>query len=562
MRTGNGVMVLDIDPGSGGDETLAALEAVHGRLPDGPSSFTGGGGRHLLFRVDMPVPCSVGALGPGLDVRGDGGYIVAPPTLHESGRRYEWETAPWDGALPDAPAWLLEMVLKKPERRPGAPGANSGVALMSGGRNVGLFKEACRMRRGGIKGEALVAALHGINTALCHPPLEAGEVKKIARSAENYDSAEEQQAAAPPWVQRLKRTAKGEVAHSFDNLVLLASEHQDWKLESNVRGGVVMLNGEQCTDADVSRFRAEVQCVPPVMQDFGHEQTWRAFELVASKRRVDPILSYLDGLEWDGVPRVRTLLPWLDDEQAAALRGWLLGCVGRAVDPGCQFDSMVIMIGPRGGEGKSSFFRWLGGKYHREIKLDPRNLRDSLLVAGKAWILEFSELEPGFDVPAFKQFVTTRVDAYREPYARAAVERPRMFAIAGTTNDPYLLHDAAGLRRYWPIPFPHRWTPADDAARDQVWAEVSSAYRAGERWAHVALDPSAIRITDPWVDALASALDGARFTRVDDALKALQIPAERQTHASALRVRRVLTQLGYAPSTAGIWRLSGKRTAP
>lgn len=88
--TGNGIVAIDIDPRHGGEQSLAELQRKHGELPATLTTRTGGGGRHLLFRSDAKLANSAAALGPGLDVRGDGGYVVAPPSLHISGVRYEW----------------------------------------------------------------------------------------------------------------------------------------------------------------------------------------------------------------------------------------------------------------------------------------------------------------------------------------------------------------------------------------------------------------------------------------------------------------------------------------
>ena len=115
------VFVLDIDPAKGGLETLRALRAQHGRLPLTPLVRTGSDGWHLYF--DFPegqeVTNSAGKLGPGLDVRGVGGYVVAPPSLHPNGKRYAWHPgrAPSDGVVPPpAPCWLLELVKPPPPR--------------------------------------------------------------------------------------------------------------------------------------------------------------------------------------------------------------------------------------------------------------------------------------------------------------------------------------------------------------------------------------------------------------------------------------------------------------
>jgi hypothetical protein len=86
----SGCDVLDIDPRHGGEISLEELESQYGKLPETAEQLTGGGGRHLLFRHQEGVGCKVGIL-PGIDVRGDGGYILVAPSNHISGRRYAWE---------------------------------------------------------------------------------------------------------------------------------------------------------------------------------------------------------------------------------------------------------------------------------------------------------------------------------------------------------------------------------------------------------------------------------------------------------------------------------------
>jgi hypothetical protein len=110
MRTGArpagaGIVVLDIDPEHAGDASLAQLLAVHGPLPPTLAVITGGGGRHLYFTCADRVPTSAGRLGPGLDVRGEGGYVLVPPSVHTSGGRYRWAERPV-AALPD---WLAHV---------------------------------------------------------------------------------------------------------------------------------------------------------------------------------------------------------------------------------------------------------------------------------------------------------------------------------------------------------------------------------------------------------------------------------------------------------------------
>jgi len=113
------IVALDVDPRHGGDETLKALEAEYGPLPRTWRSLTGGGGEHIFFRQPEgeKIRNSSGSIGPGIDVRGVGGYILAPGSVHISGRTYEWNVDyhPDETAVGDMPPWLLAKALKKPE---------------------------------------------------------------------------------------------------------------------------------------------------------------------------------------------------------------------------------------------------------------------------------------------------------------------------------------------------------------------------------------------------------------------------------------------------------------
>jgi hypothetical protein len=110
VATGQGLLVLDIDAKHGGLESLARLEADHGPLPTTPTVSTGGGGRHYYF--GLPEGETVGnraGIASGVNIRADGGYVVAPPSLHASGRRYEWLTPP-NTPTAEPPAWLMAIL--------------------------------------------------------------------------------------------------------------------------------------------------------------------------------------------------------------------------------------------------------------------------------------------------------------------------------------------------------------------------------------------------------------------------------------------------------------------
>jgi hypothetical protein len=109
----SGLFVLDVDPDKGGDATLGMLLSEHGMLPPTVEAITGSGGHHYLFaHPGRHTPNSSQKLGPGLDVRGDGGYIVVAPSSHRSGNTYEWQpgSAPWERQTVAAPAWIFDLL--------------------------------------------------------------------------------------------------------------------------------------------------------------------------------------------------------------------------------------------------------------------------------------------------------------------------------------------------------------------------------------------------------------------------------------------------------------------
>jgi putative DNA primase/helicase len=180
-----GFFALDVDPRRGGAESLASLEAEHGKLPETRTADTGGGGVHYLFMCpDFSVKSSAGDLGPGLDIKGEGGAVVVAPSLHAGGRRYRWR----NGALiVGAPGWLLRLLreTQKPRAR-----AIAGVGVIpQGQRNNTLTSLAGTMRRRGMSPRAIEAALLVTNNEQCDPPLAEDEVLKIASSVSRYEPA-------------------------------------------------------------------------------------------------------------------------------------------------------------------------------------------------------------------------------------------------------------------------------------------------------------------------------------------------------------------------------------
>jgi Protein of unknown function (DUF3631)/Bifunctional DNA primase/polymerase, N-terminal/Primase C terminal 1 (PriCT-1) len=181
VRTGGGLLVLDIDPRNGGERSLKALIEAHGPLPETPTVSTGGGGIHYLFEVEGTISGKTGVW-PGVDVKADGGYVVVPPSVHVSGGAYAWSPGSGIGDLPRAraPQWLLEALCGKTSASPIAG------AVVSGARNNHLMSVAGRLRRQGSDEAAIHSVIQLQNQTTCRPPLGGDEVRRIAASASRY----------------------------------------------------------------------------------------------------------------------------------------------------------------------------------------------------------------------------------------------------------------------------------------------------------------------------------------------------------------------------------------
>jgi putative DNA primase/helicase len=193
IRTGqeSRLVVLDVDPRHGGDESLRQLETQHGPLPETPTVSTGGGGQHFYFQhPGCRVPSRSGVLGAGLDIRGDGGSVVAPLSLHASGRQYRWEPGKTPDKVPLAalPAWLSDLLQGAKDQEESSPQARTSIAAQSipeGQRNNTLASFAGTMRARGMSYEGILAALLAENQR-CEKPMLDSEVEGIARSYAQY----------------------------------------------------------------------------------------------------------------------------------------------------------------------------------------------------------------------------------------------------------------------------------------------------------------------------------------------------------------------------------------
>lgn len=216
------------------------------------------------------------------------------------------------------------------------------------------------------------------------------------------------------------------------------------------------------------------------------------FTQVAHERITDDVRDYLEALEWDGVPRIDTLLiRYLKADDTpytrAVTRKTLVAAVARTMTPGCKFDPVLSLVGAQG-IAKSMFVDILGGKWYND-SIQTFNGKEAQELLRGSWLVEIPEVDrfsTKFDSSVVKQFLTRRDDIYRESYGHRTSRHPRRCIFIATTNNPEFLVDATGNRRWWVAMCraTSRSRGENMASlirdRDQVWAEAVALWRVGE----------------------------------------------------------------------------------
>jgi Bifunctional DNA primase/polymerase, N-terminal/Primase C terminal 1 (PriCT-1) len=199
----SGFVVLDVDERHGG---LASFEKLRRQLPRTAQVLTGSGGFHYWFRQVGEVRNSAGLLGDGLDVRGIGGYVVAPPSVHESGNLYKWLRG-----LEEAADWPADLSKQARKRRNGT--AEKALEIIpEGQRRAALLSVAGKLKRSGLSGEEILPSLRELNKR-CRPPLDENELVTIA---------------SPSTIEAVERLGKPEYTGPTRELDFVVERFRSW----------------------------------------------------------------------------------------------------------------------------------------------------------------------------------------------------------------------------------------------------------------------------------------------------------------------------------------------
>lgn len=292
---------------------------------------------------------------------------------------------------------------------------------------------------------------------------------------------------------------------------------------------------------------------------------------IAHEQKYHPVIDYLDGLVWDGTPRIDKWLAQycgandneLNTEFGSKL---LIAGVRRIKQPGVKFDTMLVLEGTQGA-GKSQIAQllsirdeWFCGSL--DLKSDDKTKAEMM---SRAWIVECQELD-GMNKTtsqSLKKFLSTAVDMFRPAYARNAAEFRRHCIILGTTNEIAYLRDLTGNRRIWPVT-----VKEIDLARfavdvDQLWAEAVVREVAGvsitlspKLWSAAAEVQGQRMVEDAYADVLEDAFGGKKGRVSMDSIKLLLgIDTARMSTMDTRRVKAVMAGLGWRDGTHRLYDL-------
>ena len=237
-----------------------------------------------------------------------------------------------------------------------------------------------------------------------------------------------------------------------------------------------------------------------------------AIQTVAHTRRWHPIREYLQGLQWDGKPRIDKWLMYAIGETPESVsramaeylqsvgRYWLLGMVKRATEPGCKFDYCPVLEGI-GGLRKSTLVEILAGSdYYSDTPFDVGHGKEAQEQVQGRWCYEIAEMSnfSKADVALIKGFISSKVDRYRVAYGTTVGTFPRQCVLVGTTNENTYLRDRTGNRRFWPIPVRNviktEWV---QKFRDQLMAEAFALVSADTRLQYTPTREQERRLYEP-----------------------------------------------------------------
>lgn len=239
MSGGLAVIDIDIDDDQGkdGKESIRDWESKHGAFPETVCATTGRGGQHLYFHVDQAFSCARGII-PDVDIRCDGGYVVAPGSQHENGHLYEWDYSPDDYEIASANSSVLAL-LELASANTAKTSFKSPEKILAGARTETLFKLTASLQSKGLSDEAIKAAVRTENAEKCNPPLTDKELEKeVFGALSRYEKGTSAKTAAK------KKEISPLVLHPANEIALMELDPITFHVRTILADGVTILSAK------------------------------------------------------------------------------------------------------------------------------------------------------------------------------------------------------------------------------------------------------------------------------------------------------------------------------
>jgi predicted P-loop ATPase len=464
---------------------------------------TKSGGWHLYYNYHEGIRNSAdGWEGlPGVDIRNNGGFVVAPPTSGYTVTR-------------DVPleAFPTEIFHTEKKKSGGKYKLSERIGVSSGSRNQAMTSLVGSLLHGVAEEQwekEIWPTVLKLNQTYV-PPLPDDEIKKVFESVTSMEKTKRDEAkkmvlgsvrspvqfdASERTEMKLRTSKNGVVVKDKLNALIALSNHPDWvgAFRYDEFKKQVLFGNQPMKDHHVLTTQTWLQGemgMPGLARNIVSD----AIEERAHVCAFDSALDWLKSLEWDGTPRVDTWLSSVygvdDDEYHRGVgSNWFRAIVKRLVWPASKFDHVLVI---QGGQGvrKTTSISALGKDWHVEtiVKADDKDF--IMQFDGKA-IVEFSEggTLSHSDTKTLKAIITRVSDKYRAPYGRVVEEHPRRCVFCMTTNEIQYLKDETGNRRWWVVRMPEE-VDADvewiEENRDQLFAEAY--HRREEGWLDIPKD--------------------------------------------------------------------------
>lgn len=559
-----GIIVIDIDidedKGIYGDDSLRTWENENGELPETWRAITGRGGYHIYYRSDEKIKNTTN-LYPGIDIRGEGGYVIAPPSIHLNGNYYRWEIDPEDTDIHFADQQVMKFINgvgKQSEIVEQKPKFKLPDRIKEGARNDTLYRYGCSLQSKGYTDEEILNRLEDANTR-CDVPLQEDEITTIYNSVVELEKgvryATSDSDIPSGWHSpNIAKSDDGKVYQTIDNAreAIEFDQYLFNKIRMNTLAYAPYVFGNlpwgkksdqvrEWNNVDDSNLKMYIESNYGIRPS---EKIMDALTIVASKHSYNPVTEMLEQCyhQWDGQKHIENLLPdYLGVEKCRytteVLKLFMLGAITRAYNPGCKFDYVPIIYGTQGC-GKSTFCRalavddaWYDDNFNT-IEGDKASERLRGL-----WMAELAELlatKKAKELESIKSFLTSRADNYRPPYNRRTEIRKRVCVFIGTTNSDHFLTDRTGNRRFLPliadksaakhsITIPENYNQALIDIRN-AWGEAMDIIKQAGKWIPLILPEDLIddvtkmqrrfQEDDPQVGMIQSYLDACKSERV------------------------------------------------